>query len=231
MFFRNEGWLDPVPHTHAMLSAAIRTGAALHTGSRVIETRIECGRVVQVKTASGATFNTEVAVRYAGRWVSDVARLAGVTIPLAPTVGLLVTTTPAPTCLRRIVLVPDCDLRPDGAGRLRLHMEDTDADASAGSRPRSPGRPGAAGVRRSQGGSGQKRHTTNAGRPSLGGRADSGCRRILCGGDAQRSDTGRLPRPSGGRGDRAWPCRRSPDALPTGEVLCGVGGTAIRSQP
>ncbi|HXQ23707.1 MAG TPA: FAD-binding oxidoreductase, partial [Candidatus Acidoferrales bacterium] len=163
MFFRNEGWLDPVPHTHAMLSAAIRTGAALHTGSRVIETRIECGRVVQVKTASGATFNTEVAVRYAGRWVSDVARLAGVTIPLAPTVGLLVTTTPAPTCLRRIVLVPDCDLRPDGAGRLRLHMEDTDADASAGSRPRSPGRPGAAGVRRSQGGSGQKRHTTNAG--------------------------------------------------------------------
>ncbi len=47
-------------------------------------------------------------------------------------------TAPVPTALARVVRNPHCDLRPDGAGRLMLHRNDTDATLAADLAP-SPG--------------------------------------------------------------------------------------------
>jgi glycine/D-amino acid oxidase-like deaminating enzyme len=133
--FPEEGWLEAVPYAHAMLEAAARYGATVRCGSRV--THIErCGnRVVGVRTAGGGTCTADLVVNCAGRWADEVASLAGLRHPLKPTVGLLVYTQPAPTCLRRVIRTPQCHMRPDGAGRVVLHMDDADQTVSIDTEP------------------------------------------------------------------------------------------------
>lgn len=134
-YFPEEGWLDAVPYAHAMLRDAQRAGATLHCGARVIAVQVDRGRVTGVRTARGDSFDVDVVVNCAGRWADDVARLAGLHIPLAPTAGLLVFTPSVPTCLRRVVRAPQCHMRPDGGGRLVLQTDETDAEVTAATEP------------------------------------------------------------------------------------------------
>jgi len=66
-------------------------------------------------------------VNCAGRWTNDAVREAGMHLPLAPTVGFLVFTPPVASSLSRVVRGTLIDARPDGAGRLILHWNPTDA--------------------------------------------------------------------------------------------------------
>ena len=69
-------------------------------------------------------------VNCAGRWTNEATREAGLHLPLAPTVGFLVFTPPVAAGLNRVVRTPVIDARPDGAGRLMLHWNPTDARLS-----------------------------------------------------------------------------------------------------
>jgi len=130
-YFPDEGWLDAVPYAHAMLEAAEHAGATVRSGARVTEVRMDGGRVSGVRTAAGESFGADVVVNCAGRWADEVARLAGLQIPLTPTMGLLVFTPPVAIGLRRVVRAPHCHMRPDGAGRLLLQADDTDRQMTA----------------------------------------------------------------------------------------------------
>ena len=66
-------------------------------------------------------------VNCAGRWTNEAVREAGLHLPLAPTVGFLVFTPPVAAGLNRVVRTTVIDARPDGAGRLMLHWNPTDA--------------------------------------------------------------------------------------------------------
>ena len=79
-------------------------------------------------------------VNCAGRWANEAVRAAGLHLPLAPTVGFLVFTPPVGTSLNRVVRTSVIDTRPDGAGRLMLHWNATDAKLSFDS-PLSPSMP------------------------------------------------------------------------------------------
>jgi glycine/D-amino acid oxidase-like deaminating enzyme len=142
-YFPDEGWLDAVPYAHAMLERAQRARATLRRGARVVAVRVDGGRATGVRTAGGHSFGADVVVNCAGRWAGEVARLAGLHIPLAPTFGLLAYTVPVPTSLRRVVRAPRCHIRPDGGDRLVLQIDETDAQVSAETRP-SPELPQAA---------------------------------------------------------------------------------------
>jgi glycine/D-amino acid oxidase-like deaminating enzyme len=119
-YFPEEGWLDPVPYAHAMLSAARRYGARVVCGARVSDLMLAGDRVVGVQTADGARHEADVVVNCAGRWTNDLVRDAGLHLPLAPTIGFLVFTPPVATSLSRVVRTPIVHARPDGAGRLML---------------------------------------------------------------------------------------------------------------
>jgi glycine/D-amino acid oxidase-like deaminating enzyme len=67
-------------------------------------------------------------------------REAGLHLPLAPTVGFLVFTPPVAAGLNRVVRTTVIDARPDGAGRLVLHWNPTDALINFDSKP-SPSMP------------------------------------------------------------------------------------------
>ena len=134
-YFPEEGWVDPVVSAHAMIQAAVRAGARLHTGVRVRAIRRDGDRVAGVTSADGRAHSADVVVNCAGRWASEIAAAAGLAIPLAPTVGLLVLTPPVPARVRHLLRAPDCHLRPDGGGRLVIHSDDVDETMTAETRP------------------------------------------------------------------------------------------------
>ena len=130
-YFPEEGWLDPVVYAHAMLSAAQRRhGAKLVCGARVVDLTLAGDRVTGVRLADGAQHEADMVVNCAGRWSNEATREAGLHLPLAPSVGFLVFTPPVAAGLSRLVRTPVIDARPDGAGRLMLHWNPTDAMVS-----------------------------------------------------------------------------------------------------
>ncbi|HSU05443.1 MAG TPA: FAD-binding oxidoreductase [Acetobacteraceae bacterium] len=133
-WFPDEGWLDPVPYAHAMLSAARRHGTKLHCGARVVDLLLTGDRVTGVLTGDGTRHQADMVVNCTGRWANDPVRDAGLHLPLAPTVGFLVFTPPVATSLSRVVRTPVIDARPDGAGRLMLHWNPTDPTLSIDSK-------------------------------------------------------------------------------------------------
>ena len=134
-FFPEEGWLDPVVYAAAMLGAARSYGASVQCGVRVSETVLRGGRVTGVKTADGRLFEADMVVNCAGRWANDPVSDAGLHLPLAPTVGFLVFTPPVGARVGRVVHSPIIQARPDGAGRLILHWNATDATLAFDPRP------------------------------------------------------------------------------------------------
>src|ERR1700730_7121541 len=137
-YFPDEGWLDPVVYAHAMLSAARRRhGAKVICGARVADLIMTGDRVSGVRTEDGTQHEADMVVNCAGRWTNEVVREAGLHLPLAPTVGLLVFRPRVAPGLRRVLHTPVINARPDGAGRLMLHWDATDATLGFDS-PRDP---------------------------------------------------------------------------------------------
>jgi glycine/D-amino acid oxidase-like deaminating enzyme len=127
-YFPEEGWLDPVVYANAMLSAARhRHGATVICGARVADLIMTGDRVSGVRLADGTSHEADMVINCAGRWTNDAVRESGLHLPLAPTVGFLVFTPPVATSLNRVVRTTVIDARPDGAGRLMLHWNPTDA--------------------------------------------------------------------------------------------------------
>ncbi len=129
-YYPEEGWIDPVVYAHAMLSAAQRHGGHVSGGARVTEIVLRGDRVGGVRTEDGRLLEADVVVNCAGRWVNDAMQEAGLRLPLAGTAGFLAFTSPIATELSRVLHTPGVNVRPDGAGRLMLHSDETDETVS-----------------------------------------------------------------------------------------------------
>lgn len=130
-FFPSEGHID-VPLLVAHLTmAARRHGADIRTDHEVIEILQDGDRVVGVRTARGDRFDADLVVSCVGRWSDQVAALAGATLPMAPTLGLLVISSPVPTTLRSLVHSPGVNIRPDGGSRLLMASFEIDRQLKA----------------------------------------------------------------------------------------------------
>jgi glycine/D-amino acid oxidase-like deaminating enzyme len=137
-YFPDEGWLDAVVFAGAMLLRAETLGAEFRRG-RVEDLIVEEGRVAGVLLADGSTIHADAVVNCAGARANAVVRDAALHLPLRPTRGLLVVTPPVATGLSRVLHTPGVNLRPDGAGRLMLHADDTDQGLDETSTPVSTG--------------------------------------------------------------------------------------------
>jgi glycine/D-amino acid oxidase-like deaminating enzyme len=115
-----EGYVEVVPFIAALLGEAGRRGARVLSGRRVAGIVRAGARVRGVTTADGDRLEADWVVDCAGGATDEIARLAGVTLPLDRVPGRLVYTTPVATTLRRPVHAPGCHFRPDGGGRIVL---------------------------------------------------------------------------------------------------------------
>lgn len=125
-FFPTEGYAEvPVLVGH-FASRAVAFGAEIITHDPVIGFTGGDGRVTGITIASGRTIEADAVVVCAGRWSEDVLAQAGISLPMAPTLGLLAYTSPIATGLRSLVHSPQVNLRPDGGGRFVLANYDVD---------------------------------------------------------------------------------------------------------
>ncbi|AQZ63834.1 fructosyl-amino acid oxidase [[Actinomadura] parvosata subsp. kistnae] len=126
VFFPGEGYVQPLRLLGRLLGEARDLGATVECGAEVSAIEISASGA-KVSVADGRTFAGDLVVTCAGRWTQHVAALAGLTVPmLDPAVsgtvtnGFLVTTTPVPARLSRVLTTAALNLRPDGGGRLLL---------------------------------------------------------------------------------------------------------------
>jgi glycine/D-amino acid oxidase-like deaminating enzyme len=122
----SEGYVDAIPLIGALLTAARRHGAAVHAGQRVVSVLRAGHRVQGVTTHDGARFAADVVVDCAGPAADEVARLAGIALPLNRVPGRLVYSRPVGTTLLRPIHAPGVHFRPDGGGRVVLADETHD---------------------------------------------------------------------------------------------------------
>lgn len=88
VYLPTDGWLDPSGLALALAAGARRRGATIETHSRVIGIDVAAGRVtgVRVRRRDGeeGTIATEIVINTGGMFAPQIARMAGVTIPIIP---------------------------------------------------------------------------------------------------------------------------------------------------
>ena len=115
-----EGYVEAVPFVAALLAEAARRGARILPGRRVTGVIRSGARVQGVSVEGGDRLSAGVVVDCAGAATDDIARLAGVILPIGRVPGRLIYTAPVATMLRRPIHAPGCHFRPDGGGRIVL---------------------------------------------------------------------------------------------------------------
>jgi D-hydroxyproline dehydrogenase subunit beta len=148
-WFPAEGYLLTEPMVADLAGRAARAGATVLIGEpgRVTGVDVAGGAVRAVRTATGQVIPADVVVCCAGRWVPELATLAGsaAPIPLVPWAlpgaeapGLVVLAGPVTAGAggrggpARMVHSPRVDFRPHGGGQVHLEAPDVHADLHTG---------------------------------------------------------------------------------------------------
>jgi len=103
----DDGHASPLLIAHAFYNRARRLGVEFRFNETVTGLTVEGGRVAGVKTDRGA-YAAEVVMNAAGPWARDVARLAGVDVPVTPDSHEAAVTEPVARFLEPLVV----DIRP-----------------------------------------------------------------------------------------------------------------------
>jgi glycine/D-amino acid oxidase-like deaminating enzyme len=118
--FFGEAWIDPPILIGRLLARARAAGAVIRVGSPVSRVVVEGGRAVAVELVGGERLAADVIVVAGGPESGSIAATAGVSLPMAPSPGLLVVTEPIAAPIGHIIHAGDVAFRPDGGGRLML---------------------------------------------------------------------------------------------------------------
>jgi glycine/D-amino acid oxidase-like deaminating enzyme len=140
-----EGWVEATRMCQAALRGAIRLGAELVEG-RVTSLLQERDVITGVVVGDGRALTADLVVNAAGPEAGEVARLAGLALPMERSPGAVIVTQPIPVTLRHVVHPGGyhhptrASFRPDGGGRVMLHSPYVDSFAGS-ERPPVPGDP------------------------------------------------------------------------------------------
>ena len=116
-----EGHVDPVRVTEVLLAEAAKLGARVQHPCEVTGLDQPQGRLRAVKTSSG-DIPADVLVVACGTDTPRVARLAGLTVPLKESPGVLVHTAPLPALIDRVILAPAAHMKQKPDGRVVTGM-------------------------------------------------------------------------------------------------------------
>lgn len=120
-FCATDGFVDPYSVMKGFMAAACERGATLRRGVEVAGIDVDARGVAGVRTSQGSIASRTV-VNAAGPWAAQVARMAGIDLPVAPLRRMLVPTEPFPGLPERLPMVIDMatgfHFRPEGLGLL-----------------------------------------------------------------------------------------------------------------
>ena len=112
-----EGSADPVLATDVILARAARAGAQVRYPVEVVGLDVRNGRLRAVRTGTGEV-EADVLVIACGTDTPRVAAMAGLTVPLTRSPGILVHTTPQGRAIDRILLSPIGNIKQKVNGRM-----------------------------------------------------------------------------------------------------------------
>ncbi len=95
--------INPLYLVVALVEAATRLGARIYTHTPVTELKARGGRIERVVTAAGE-IEAEAVVNACGIWAPELARMAGLDLPIVPRRGQIFVTEPAPPFIEGMVL-------------------------------------------------------------------------------------------------------------------------------
>lgn len=131
-FIAREGWLDSVAMAHRVMHAAVlRYGAILLRGA-VVDLRLSGRAVRSVVLDDGRELAADVVVNAAGPEARQIGALAGIPVSVDRRIGMVLSTAPAPVCLKSVLHAPEGNVRPDGGGRLQIRRPNMDDEAREG---------------------------------------------------------------------------------------------------
>lgn len=78
-----DGSASPLLANHAFYTHAVAAGAEFRFGEPITEMILKNGQVAGLKTVRG-TYHAGVVINAAGAWAADIARLAGIEVPVKP---------------------------------------------------------------------------------------------------------------------------------------------------
>ena len=105
-FYPQDAQVQPMLLTAHLLRLARELGAVVSTSTEVTGFEIIDGRVRAVQTSGGPIAAGEV-INAAGTWAGQIARLAGVELPVLPRRGFVLVTEPLPLTVRHKVYAAD----------------------------------------------------------------------------------------------------------------------------
>jgi glycine/D-amino acid oxidase-like deaminating enzyme len=134
-WFPSEGWIHGPGLAEAMCRLAAESGAILRFACEVTAIDRDGGRVTGVTLANGERITADLVVNCAGPFADRIAGLAGRSLPMAQTLGLVVRVWPGNNAIGRVIHAPNVHMRPDAGGLLMLHHHDGDDAITNGEAP------------------------------------------------------------------------------------------------
>lgn len=113
----DEGAIDAVAATHALLRAGVARQAKLLNGCAVDEFVLNNNRICGVKTSLGE-FLADTVVVAAGEWAQTLLAKANSTLPMDNNYGLIVRTKPVAPVVSRVILAPTGHFRQEFDGTI-----------------------------------------------------------------------------------------------------------------
>lgn len=120
-FSEQEGSVDPVQATEALIEHARANGARIEYPCEVTEIDLRWGRLHGVRTTRG-DFELDVLVVAAGVDTPKLAAMVGLDVPLVTSRGVLAHAKPAQRLIQRVVLSPGAHMKQKLDGRLVAGM-------------------------------------------------------------------------------------------------------------
>ncbi len=131
-YYPGEGYIDAVALIGTLTGAARDGGATIVTDCAVTGLVREGDDIVGVETSTGSAFEADVVVDCAGSRAAEIMRMAGLDLPMAPTVGMVAVSAPSAVRLRSVHHDETMNIRPDGAGRIMMRHGDFDQQVQPG---------------------------------------------------------------------------------------------------
>ncbi len=125
--FPAEAWIDPAALIGRLLRRARSSGTRILRGAEVVDLDTRNGHLTEIVTRSGERLTADSVVLAAGPATERLAGLAGVSLPMAPSPGLLVVTAPVALTVDHVIHAEEVTVRPYGSDRLMLASRQVDA--------------------------------------------------------------------------------------------------------
>jgi len=122
-FSENDGAIDPVMATNALLAAATEMGAVIQHPCELTGVSFKAGQLAEVETSLGV-ISADKLVLATGAEPAAAKRFAGSDIPQRTRPGVIATTKPMARLVNRIIVAPGIHMHQRDDGRLVLGEQD-----------------------------------------------------------------------------------------------------------